>query len=162
MKSSEAGRPGVLSLVLGSGFGSGFSPVAPGTAGSLAAIPVIYLVSVSAGTAGLLLLLIFWIAAGLLTAPAFEQHYGPDPSCFVADEWAGQIIPFLTLTFTLDPLHDLVLLGTGFLLFRFFDIVKPLGVKRLERLPSGWGIMTDDLLAGLYALFSLKIVILIV
>ncbi len=160
--SEEARRPGRLNFLLGTGLGSGLVPVAPGTAGSLAALPVIYFISLYAGTIGLIALLVFWIAASLLTAPAFEAHYGSDPSLFVADEWAGQIIPFLTITFTGTISGDLFLLGLGFLLFRLFDIFKPLGINRLQKFSSGWGILADDLLAGLYALFTLKIIIFIV
>jgi phosphatidylglycerophosphatase A len=52
------------------------------------------------------------------------------------------------------------LLLAGFVLFRVFDIAKPLGIRRLERLPGGWGVMADDLLAGLYAQACLQLIVL--
>lgn len=55
--------------------------------------------------------------------------------------------------------NDLTILFTGFILFRFFDILKPLGIKRIQELKGGAGILADDLLAGLYALISLKTLI---
>lgn len=80
----------------------------------------------------------------------------------VADEWAGQIIPFVSISFSGNIGDDALLLLGGFLLFRFFDILKPLGINKLQELPGGYGVLSDDLLAGLYALFSLKLIILFV
>jgi phosphatidylglycerophosphatase A len=61
----------------------------------------------------------------------------------------------LPLTFFLHPVHDPAVLIAGFLLFQLFDIVKPPPVRQLEQLPAGWGIMADDLAAGVYANLSL-------
>ena len=78
------------------------------------------------------------------------------------DECAGQTIPFLFTSFSFATSasfissSDLWILATGFLLFRFFDIKKPLGVNQLQNLPGKFGILADDLLAGVYALVVLE------
>jgi phosphatidylglycerophosphatase A len=74
-----------------------------------------------------------------------------DPSEVVVDEVAGQSVTFLfvsTFTGFWELLSPTIL---GFLLFRLFDIIKPWPIKKFEKLPSGWGILADDLLAGVYA-----------
>ena len=86
-----------------------------------------------------------------------------DPGEVVADELAGQavtflFIPFLTLeTFSTGQIW--VTTVVGFLLFRLFDIAKPWPIRRLEKLPEGWGLLADDLLAGVFAAIVLLIVI---
>jgi phosphatidylglycerophosphatase A len=82
---------------------------------------------------------------GIPACAAAEAAYGPDPRQAVVDEVAGQVV---TLLFA--PLNGLTL-ALGFLLFRCFDIAKAPPVSWAERLPGGWGVMADDLLAGLYA-----------
>jgi len=84
-------------------------------------------------------------------APASIAATGKtDPPEVVADEFAGQS---LTLVFTCALTNPPVLAATigGFLLFRFFDIVKPWPIRKLEKFPQGWGVLADDLLAGVYA-----------
>ena len=83
------------------------------------------------------------------------DEWGKDPSKLVLDEWAGQAVVFLGLPFYNIIGPDLLLLITGFIFFRFFDIKKPLGVNELQQFPGGWGILLDDLLAGVYAMFCL-------
>jgi phosphatidylglycerophosphatase A len=67
------------------------------------------------------------------------------------DEFAGQAMTFVAISFSGIFSQDLLLLLVGFIFFRFFDIQKPLGVNKLQNLPGGWGILADDLLAGVYA-----------
>jgi len=78
-----------------------------------------------------------------------------DPDEVVLDEVAGQSICFLTLplwsTVVSTPKGVLAVAAAGYFLFRLFDTLKPWPCKRLERLPAGWGILADDLVAGLYA-----------
>ena len=76
-----------------------------------------------------------------------------DPSEVVIDEVAG----FFAATFFLPP--SLLVMALGFVLFRFFDILKPYPIRRLEALKGGWGIVMDDLLAGLYANLGLRIIL---
>jgi len=150
-----------LKFAIGTGFGSGLLPFAPGTWGSLAALLPIFLVSGSAGITGLA---VFTLTAGLLTlwtAPLLEEEWGKDPARLVMDEWAGQALTFLWIPHLSLTAQGFTILAGGFILFRFFDILKPFGIKKLQNLPKGWGVLADDLLAGLYALICLKTLIFI-
>jgi phosphatidylglycerophosphatase A len=91
--------------------------------------------------------------AGIWSSSAVEPVWGKDPSRVVIDEVAGMCISLLFL-----PVKVKYLL-CAFILFRFFDILKPLYIRRMELLPAGWGIMTDDLLAGLYTNILLQAVV---
>ncbi|HMH34477.1 MAG TPA: phosphatidylglycerophosphatase A, partial [Puia sp.] len=82
-----------------------------------------------------------------------EGIWGKDNQRIVIDEWAGMCVALLWI-----PLFPRYILP-AFLLFRFFDIVKPLFIKKLEQLPGGWGVMFDDLLAGLYTNLLLQLVV---
>ncbi len=86
-------------------------------------------------------------------APAVIAATGKkDPREVVADEFAGQAAAFLLLSvITIEQKQTGLVTILGFLLFRLFDIVKPWPIQKLEKLPSGWGILADDLLAGVYA-----------
>ena len=137
-------------------FGVGRSPRAPGTWGSLAALPLAYALHTAGGTmialAAVALLCVFAVPA----CTRYAAVHGDDPSSAVVDEVAGQC---LALAFTPPSLHTYTL---GFLLFRLFDIVKPRPISDLERLPGGLGIMLDDIAAGACAalvLFFLREVI---
>jgi len=148
--------------ILGSCFYIGFLPNAPGTWGSFTALVPIYLMYSIAGYLGILLLILVFSAVTLWVSPACEHVWGSDPSPLVMDEWAGQSMAFLGLSFFGSWGGDLFLLLAGFVLFRFFDIKKPLGINRLQKLPGGWGILLDDLLAGFFAFICLRFLILIV
>jgi phosphatidylglycerophosphatase A len=90
---------------------------------------------------------------GVWAASRAERFFGrTDPGHVVIDEVAGQVITFLA-----QPQASWKWLLAGFVLFRFFDVVKPFPARRAERLPAGWGIMTDDVLAGLYSLAALVV-----
>jgi phosphatidylglycerophosphatase A len=82
-----------------------------------------------------------------------EPQWGIDSNKVVIDEVAG-----MSVTLLFVPVKG-VNIFIGLLLFRFFDIVKPLFIKKIERLPGGWGVMMDDLVAGFYANIILQIVI---
>ncbi|MBE1236733.1 phosphatidylglycerophosphatase A [Phaeovibrio sulfidiphilus] len=135
-------------LALTTWFGAGASPVAPGTAGSLAALPCAALVVWLAGPVGLLIAAVVVTVVGIFAASAHVRHTGEDdPGRIVIDEVAGQWITLLAA-----PLNPVAYL-TGFVLFRFFDILKPWPVRAIDRaLKGGAGIMLDDVAAGLYAL----------
>ncbi len=84
-------------------------------------------------------------------APAAIARTGKnDPGEVVADEFAGQAVTFMGIA-AITPSQMIVAAVLGFLLFRLFDIVKPWPIRKLEALPGGWGILADDLLAGVYA-----------
>ena len=137
-------------MLIGTGFGSGFSPVAPGTAGALLATLVWYLLSFLLSGMALLwitvaLILVFTIA-GVWATDCLEPVWGEDPSRVVVDEMVG-VAPAGHVWYGL----------AAFMLFRFFDILKPLGIRRMEKLPGGWGVMMDDILSGVYGFILLII-----
>ena len=97
------------------------------------------------------------LLAGVWSAGHVERFYGHDASRIVIDEVIGQMITlgFVTRSATSAILIDVIL---GFLLFRFFDILKPFPLRRLERLPGGIGVVADDVGAGLYGLIGLMFI----
>lgn len=126
-------------------FGSGRASFASGTWGSLAAMPLA-VVGAAWPAAGLAFAVAIF-AIGVVAAGRVAASLGDDdPGVVVVDEVVGMILAALGAG--LHPVN----LGLAFLLFRFFDIVKPFPCRRLEHLPGGWGIMMDDVMAGLYAL----------
>ena len=148
-----------LKLLLGTGFYSGLLPKAPGTFGSLAALILIYPILQEQNLSFLILFTLLSSLISLWVSPYFEHIYGKDPGRMVMDEWAGQSLVFFTIPLSGSLNGDLIILLTGFILFRFFDIVKPLGIHSIQKYKGGIGILADDLLAGLYALISLKTLI---
>jgi len=134
-------------------FGAGLGKPGPGTYGSVAAMLLWALAgfALHASPQTLLVLLlagiVLSIALGVPAATIAARESGRhDPGFVVIDEVAGQ---WITLLFSpADWRHGLIAL----VLFRLFDITKPFPVRRLERLPDGWGIVFDDVAAGLYAL----------
>jgi phosphatidylglycerophosphatase A len=134
-------------------FGAGFGRPGPGTWGSVAAVLLwaVYAFAfhptaqalLIALFAGIALTLLLGIPASTIVARESGRH---DPQFVVVDEVVGQWIALLFSPF--DLRHALIAL----ILFRLFDITKPFPVRRLENLPEGWGIVLDDVGAGLYAL----------
>jgi phosphatidylglycerophosphatase A len=132
-----------LAWVIATWFGSGLSPIAPGTAGSLAAIPL-YLVAVRGGRAGVAVAALAATAAGVWASTRVARRIGKkDPQVVVVDEVAGLLVTML-------PFDSLSVRGLalGFITFRLFDALKPWPIRALERLPEGWGIVLDDVAAG--------------
>lgn len=150
-------RSGVL---LGTAFGAGFFPFGPGTFASAATVAACVGTEAAGrgwtmlAVAAILFLPACWAAS--VCAGVFHQ---PDPGRVVIDEVVGQLI-------TLAAVPALVVgvwkywLG-GFILFRMFDILKPWPVRQLERLPGGYGIVSDDVMAGIYGYGVLKVVALL-
>ena len=136
-------------------FGSGYAPVAPGTAGSLAALAMAWLLVRYAGwqprwfVALVALTTPPSIWAAGVTASALHEK---DPGLVVVDEVLGQWLALAGAR----PLNAKSWIG-AFLLFRLFDIWKPAPVRNLENLPGGLGIVADDLIAGLYAALVLSL-----
>jgi len=125
--------------------GVGRLPVAPGTWGSLAVLPLWWLLRPRGPVAYGLLVLALTLA-GLWSAGSAAQLLGRrDHPAVVIDEAAGQLVALALL----PPTWPAGLLG--FLLFRVLDILKPWPLKALEHLPGGWGVMADDLAAGALA-----------
>ncbi len=93
------------------------------------------------------------LVLGVWSGNVMDDVWGKDSKKVVIDEVAGMLV---TLLFIPPEIKYLV---TGLLLFRFFDIAKPLFIRRLEKLPGGWGVMADDVLAGIYAHILLWLVV---
>ena len=137
--------------LVATGFGSGYSPVAPGTAGSLVGLLLFLPLAGRAWPiqlAAVVAVTILGVLAGGRLATTLGRK---DPGVVVVDEVAGQWITFLALPMT--P----VIAVAGFLLFRAMDIWKPWPARALERLPGGLGIMADDVAAGIYAHLLLRL-----
>ena len=103
--------------------------------------------------AAMALILIIFSIACIVQGDAAEARWGHDPAETVADETAGQCLPLLALpagVFYTWP-RAFLFLGFAFITFRILDIIKPWPAHRLQRVPGGWGILLDDLAAGLYA-----------
>ncbi|MDP2321827.1 MAG: phosphatidylglycerophosphatase A [Acidobacteriota bacterium] len=130
----------------------GFFPIAPGTAGSLAALALFAFVRWVGMPAFELATIAVVLVAGIWSANGAERALGrKDPGPVVIDEVLGMLI-----TLALLPV-SLVGVLVGFLLFRLFDVVKPYPAGRLEHLPGGYGIMLDDAVAGLYSYLVLRV-----
>jgi phosphatidylglycerophosphatase A len=141
-------------LLVATGLGTGYAPVAPGTVGSLLGLGLHVLLHAVAGPLAAFAGLLLVTALGFWSAAAGEQHFARrDPGHVVVDEVAGQM-----LTLTLLPLSA-GSIAAGFLLFRLLDILKPFPARRLEALPGASGIMSDDLMAGFYANLILQLLV---
>jgi len=142
-----------LIMAIATGFGLGYAPVAPGTFGTMLALPIHFLISrmplpVYAATLAII------IVGAILTAGSAEKIFDrPDPGAIVIDEVAGMLVAMIAI-----PYHPAAWL-LAFLLFRFFDILKPFPVNFFDkRFHGGLGIVLDDLMAGLYTFLSLQLV----
>ncbi len=135
-------------ILLATFFGIGYLPVAPGTWASLATALIFYFTPLAAlPWAYWLLVAAVIFVIGVPAAAASEKHFRKkDPGHCVIDEVVGQIVGFLLLP------RQAGFFIAAFFLFRFFDILKPFPIRRSESLPHGFGIMSDDVLAGLYTL----------
>ncbi|MBS6268521.1 MAG: phosphatidylglycerophosphatase A [Tannerella sp.] len=141
-------------IIIASGFGSGFSPFAPGTAGALVAVIIwtvlFYVIPFNVLLVVTSLLIVLFTAAGIWSADKLESEWGKDPSKVVVDEMVGVWIALLAV-----PEGNIWYILFAFLLFRFFDIFKPLGIRKMEQLDGGIGVMADDILAGIYSFLLL-------
>lgn len=132
----------------------GLFPVAPGTAGSAAALLLWALLRWVGSPILDVAVIAGLLAAGCWAGSVAESHYGrSDPGHVVLDEVVGMLLTLLFIPVTW------VGILVGFLLFRLFDIVKPFPARQCERLPGGVGIMTDDVVAGIYGNLALRLAI---
>ena len=154
LTAARGGVIGAAATFLATGFGSGYSPLAPGTAGSLVGLALLWpLAGLAPGwqlAATAATFLVGTLAAGHVAARVGIE----DPGIVVVDEIVGQWVSLLFL-----PMNPLTL-GLGFFLFRAFDVVKPWPARQLEGLHGGLGIMADDLMAGIYANLLLRVALL--
>lgn len=146
-----------IQMWLATGVGAGYVPKAPGTAGSLVSVGLFALARWQFPDPtflyGHLVALILLFFVGVWAGTGAERILGRrDPQQVVIDEIVGQQICYFAL-----PVLEWKSLLAGFILFRGFDIVKPFPIRRLERAPGGWGLMLDDVLAGIYAWAVLRL-----
>jgi phosphatidylglycerophosphatase A len=132
-----------LEKLIASLFYSGYFPIFPATVGSaVTCVAYWFLVPQNIFIQALLIFIIFFL--GVFLSSRLVKEWGPDPKRVVIDETCGMLVSLFMIP------KSLFLVLAAFLLFRFFDIVKPFPVRRSQVLKSGWGIVVDDLLAGIY------------
>lgn len=147
-----------LAVAIATFGGSGLFPIASGTVGSAAFLAVYYL-ALRLGLAGSALLAaqvagaVVLFVAGVWACSETEAIYGKDGGEMVVDEALGMLLTIAFVTPTIPAL------AIGFFLFRAYDIVKPPPAGWCERLPKGWGVMMDDVVAGIYANVSLRLIL---
>lgn len=137
------------------GFGSGLSPFAPGTMGTLVAIPLYYLVMSTMPEWGIYLVALLCVIVGIFICDIAAKHLKiHDHPGIVWDEIAGYFITMLAIPLSFQWII------VGFVLFRIFDIVKPWPIGLLDRhVHGGFGIMIDDVVAGIFANLVLHLII---
>jgi phosphatidylglycerophosphatase A len=144
-------RTPLLPVIIGSGFGSGFWPWGPGTAGALVATTIWFLASMSVSSSSLIIgtivFCVLFTILGTWAADKLEPYWGDDPSRVVIDEMVGVAFPLIV-----SPAGNIWYALASFLLFRFFDILKPLGIRFFDKKHGGFFVMADDILAGIYCL----------
>jgi phosphatidylglycerophosphatase A len=132
----------------------GYFPIAPGTVGSAAGLVVFALVRWTNAPLVEAAAIVALFAVGVVSATAAERHFGgTDPGPVVIDEVVGMLV---TLAFVPVSTAGAV---AGFVIFRVFDVIKPFPANRLERLHGGFGIMADDVMAGIYGNLVLRLLI---
>ena len=132
----------------------GHFPIAPGTAGSAAALPLFFLVRMTGSVPLEVTIILVLLAAGCWAGSVAEAHYArTDPGYVVLDEVVGMLV---TLLFVPVSAKGAIV---GFFLFRLFDIIKPFPARQCERLHGGVGIMTDDVVAGIYGNLALRAIL---
>ena len=143
-------------MIIGTGFGAGFWPWGPGTAGAVLATLIWFglhaWLSWQQLLVALVLLIVVFTMLGTWATARLMPFWGDDPSRVVVDEMVGVWMPLLLAYNWQTALLSL-------LLFRFFDIVKPLGIRALDHRRGAFWVMADDLLAGLYSAVVLYLII---
>ena len=148
-----------ITLALATGLGVAYvTPIAKATLASFVTVAVY--AALNWGGTGfspfLIVAIIIVFSVGVGVSSRVKSEDDPDPSKVVIDEVAGQLAACLIWA----PVGWVTVLA-AFLLFRIFDVLKPLGIRRLEGIPNGWGIMLDDLAAGLLAAIVINAAIII-
>ena len=142
-------------LMFATGFGAGYSPIAPGTLGTLVAIPIYYFLSEIPFPLYEITLTGFFFLAVWVSEKTEAVLGKKDDPRIVIDEMMGFFITMLWVMKT--PFFILV----GFILFRFFDILKPFPIRRLEKVRGGFGVVLDDVMAGIFANVILRFIMIL-
>lgn len=157
---NKIGDAPLFHVIISTGFGTGYFPVAPGTFAGFVGLVIWYILYLNLSptllTITTLLLIVSVTIIGIWTSNIMEKYWGADPRTVVIDEYVGTWIPLLAA-----PCGDNTwwMALVGFSLFRLIDIFKPLSCRAVERkCPGGYGVMFDDVLAGTYALIILLII----
>ncbi len=139
-----------LAFALATGFGSGYSPIAPGTAGSAVGLVFVWGMSYL-NLPGQIAAVVVVSVLSIIAADIVARSTGlKDPGLVVADEIAGMMLTMIAIPFTLKTAL------IGFILFRVMDVVKPPPARQFERFKGGVGIVADDLMAAVYAHLALR------
>lgn len=139
-----------LAFLFATGFGSGYSPFAPGTAGSAVGLVFVWGMS-TLSLAGQIAAVAVVTVLSIIAADVVAKSTGlKDPGLIVADEIAGMMVTMVAIPLTMTSLI------LGFVLFRVMDVVKPPPARRFENFKGGVGIVADDLMAGVYAHLVLR------
>jgi phosphatidylglycerophosphatase A len=137
-------KPTKVELVFTTVLGSGYFPIAPATVASAVTCVILYFTPQALMFPWYLIVIpVFFIGVWLATRA--ESIYGHDAGKIVIDEFIGQWITLLPL-WRSPSIKSFVV---AFFLFRVLDIIKPLGIRASQKAPRGWGVMVDDLLAGI-------------
>lgn len=137
---------------LGTTFYTGYSPVAPGTAGSLIALILVLVFPQILNWMPCLIPILFFL--GVWISTQLEKKDGKDASLITIDEWCGMWISLLFV-----PLKPVWIPLAAFGFFRLYDIWKPFPINKSQNLSTGWGVMIDDVIAGIYSLLSMRILL---
>jgi len=156
-------RVDFFTRLLATGLFIGYIPIASGTFGSLLGLAVYFIPGFTDFTVMAVCIIVFFLA-GVITSEIMQPRYGYDPPEVVIDEIVGLWFTFMTAIIVLavfikfktfnpyaNPTTKIIFGLTCFFLFRFFDIIKLQPAKYFEEVKNGWGIMMDDIIAGLYA-----------
>ncbi|RLD75606.1 MAG: phosphatidylglycerophosphatase A [Bacteroidetes bacterium] len=146
--------------IIATGLGTGYAPIAPGTAGSILGILLFWLLNYLLGSLNIdsqislllnLFAIIFVLLIGVYSIKKVHTVWEHDASKIVIDEVVGVWIAIYAMPFEWQ--YYLY----AFILFRFFDITKPLFIRRLDKMPGDWSVMLDDVLAGIYSLIVIQV-----
>lgn len=152
-----------IALTVATFFGAGLSPKAPGTIGSLATLPLAFLMAYFFGRNGIMFAAIISFFIGVwATNKLTKNSEEKDPSKVVIDETAGQLMSFVLVAPYLQnnlSAKTFIIYLLGFALFRLFDIVKTGPVKWADtKIKNAWGVMLDDVFAGIFAAIVLMFI----
>ena len=151
----------IIPKLIATTLGAGYFPVGPGTMGALVGAVIVWLFGIYNVfnfafyelNALLIILIIIFGLLGVWSTNQLESEWGKDPGKIVMDETVGVWITCLFVPMTISTLI------AAFILFRIFDIWKPLGIKKFEALKGGVGVMMDDVVAGIYSNIVLQIIV---
>lgn len=154
MLNSSVTKINFFEKLIGSGFYTGYIPLASGTFGSVVAL-VIYWIPGFENPIIMFLAIIIFGLYGIYVGTKFEKEYDKDPPECTIDEMVGQWIALLFVPKTI------VISLLVFFIWRLFDVIKPFPARKLEKLSGGLGIMIDDVISGFYSLILIHFILII-